>query len=204
MTKELREPISWFDDSLVDFGDYKTSKNRYSTNDEFIRFSYKMHGPYNVYNFYLFYDLGLPYMEYIDNTDEIELSISYACDKEGTFINKIEFVWQDNRFLLQISDRKDQVQVTINDEISPGTEWYWDQSTNRGMFPRNYIQFQNGKHIMFAEHMYSATISTLRGYCSKRLTNEHRLKSVISHCSADRGEFLYYLQSKCDITSLKK
>ena len=54
VTKELREPISWFDDSLVDFGDYKTSKNRYAADDEFIKFSYKIHGPYNntSVNFY--------------------------------------------------------------------------------------------------------------------------------------------------------
>lgn len=203
VTKELREPISWFDDSLVDFGDYKTSKNRYAADDEFIKFSYKIHGPYNVYNFYLFYEFDLPYIDYIRNEDNVELSVYYACDKEGTYINKIEILWNENRYLLHISSRKDQVQAFVNNDLGLRSDWYWDQSTNRGMFPRNYILTSNGKHVFFANHMYSATISTLKGYCSKRLTKDNRLKRVINRCNGRKEDFLNYLQSNCDIASLK-
>ena len=204
VTKELREPISWFDDSLVDFGDYKTSKNRFAGDDEQIKFSYKIHGPYNVYGFYLFYDLGLPYINYMQNTDEIVLGVSYACDKEGTYINKIDIHWQDNEYLLQVSTRKGPVEALVNDEPCLVSDWYWDQSTNRGMFPRNYIVLPNEKHQPFADYMYSFTISILKGYCSKRLLKEERLKVVISHCCADKNAFLHYLQSGCGIASLKK
>ena len=38
--KNLRGPISWFDDSLVDFGDYTTAKNKEAGRDEMISFSY--------------------------------------------------------------------------------------------------------------------------------------------------------------------
>lgn len=204
VTKELREPISWFDDSLVDFGDYKTSKNRFAEEKEQIKFSYIIHGPYNVYVFYPFYDLGLPYMDYVQNTDEIELGISYACDKEGTYINKIEICWQGNDYLLQIPTRKGRVEVSINGDLGLSSEWYWDQSTNRGMFPRNYIVLSNDKHVSFAEYMFFSTTSTLKGYCSKRLLKEERLKVVINHCNANKDDFLRYLQSKCDIVSLRK
>lgn len=203
VTKELREPISWFDDSLVDFGDYKTSKNRYAADDEFIKFSYKIHGPYNVYSYYSFYDLGLSYMEYIQNSDEIELCIFYACDKEGTYVNKIEFLWNENKYVLQISSRKDQVQAVVNNDLSFCSDWYWEQSTNRGMFPRSYIMPSNGKHIFFDSHMFNVTISTLKGYCSKRLTKEDRLQKVIFKCNGRKTEFLHYLQSECDISSLR-
>lgn len=204
VTKDLRGPISWFDDSLVDFGDYKTSKNRYAADDEFIKFSYKIHGPYSVYSYYSLYDLGLSYMEYLQNEDEIELSIFYACDKEGTYVNKIEILWNENKYVLQISSRKDQVQAIFNNEMSFFSDWYWDQSTNRGMFPRSYIMPSNGKHILFDVHMFNATISTLKGYCSKRLKNENRLKKVIFKCNGRKTEFLHYLQLECDISSLRK
>lgn len=203
VTKELREPISWFDDSLVDFGDYKTSKNRYAADDEFIKFSYKIHGPYNVYNFYLFTELGLPYMNYIRNEDEIELSVYYACDNEGTYINKLEILWDGNLYILQISSRKDQVQAYVNNDVGFCSDWYWEQSTNRGMFPRNYISTSNGKHIFFADHMFSATISTLKSFCSKRFKKEERLRSVIYRCKGKKIDFLHYLQSECDISSLR-
>ena len=39
VSKPLREPISWFDDSLVDFGDYETAKSRLVPEDEGIKFS---------------------------------------------------------------------------------------------------------------------------------------------------------------------
>lgn len=203
VTKELREPISWFDDSLVDFGDYKTSKNRYAADDEFIKFSYKIHGPYNAYSYYSFYDFGLSYMEYIQNSDEIELCIFYACDKEGTYVNKIEILWNENKYVLQISSRKDQVQAVVNNDLSFCSDWYWEQSTNRGMFPRSYIMPSNGKHVFFDRHMFDVTISTLKGYCSKRLTKEGRLKKVIFKCNGRKTEFLHYLQSECDISSLR-
>ena len=45
--KNLRGPISWFDDSYVDFGDYQTAKNKYVSKDEYIRFSYNIHEPFS-------------------------------------------------------------------------------------------------------------------------------------------------------------
>ena len=32
--KELREPISWFDDSLVDFGDFETAKSKIAPEED--------------------------------------------------------------------------------------------------------------------------------------------------------------------------
>ena len=58
--KNLRGPISWFDDSYVDFGDYQTAKNKYVDKDEHICFSYVnfnrltlLYRPIFVYYFYL-------------------------------------------------------------------------------------------------------------------------------------------------------
>ena len=39
--KKLRGPIAWFDTSFVDFGDYKTAKNRYAEESEGISFYYR-------------------------------------------------------------------------------------------------------------------------------------------------------------------
>ena len=43
VNKKLRGALSWFDDSLVDFGDYETAiNNQAKKNGEKIRFSYKI------------------------------------------------------------------------------------------------------------------------------------------------------------------
>ena len=39
--KKLRGPIAWFDNSFVDFGDFKTAKNRYAEESEGISFYYR-------------------------------------------------------------------------------------------------------------------------------------------------------------------
>ena len=37
--KKLRGPVSWFDTSYVDFGDFKTAKNKFATDEEGISFN---------------------------------------------------------------------------------------------------------------------------------------------------------------------
>lgn len=39
VSKSLREPISWFDDAYVDFGDYDTAKSKLAPDGEGIMFS---------------------------------------------------------------------------------------------------------------------------------------------------------------------
>lgn len=53
--KELRGPISWFDDSLVDFGDYNTAFNKYAEKDDTIKFSFCLKPPYQNRRFRYYY-----------------------------------------------------------------------------------------------------------------------------------------------------
>ena len=46
VNKNLRGPISWFDDSLVDFGDYNTALNKFAGKGETIEFEYKIRMPF--------------------------------------------------------------------------------------------------------------------------------------------------------------
>ena len=48
VNKALRGPISWFDDSLVDFGDYDTAFNRFANLKDKIQFYYDAKLPFNV------------------------------------------------------------------------------------------------------------------------------------------------------------
>ena len=50
--KNLRGPISWFDDSMVDFGNYETAINFGASKDEGIAFSYILKAPFTTYDFY--------------------------------------------------------------------------------------------------------------------------------------------------------
>lgn len=108
VNKNLRGPISWFDDSFVDFGDYQTAKNKYSTDNENIRFSYKLNKPYVDYAI-----RGRHYINIIDAPDlgQIEVTISYANDSKGTYINKVSIIQDNVHYILSIKDRTDNVKV---------------------------------------------------------------------------------------------
>ena len=42
VSKHLRGPIAWFDNNFVDFGDFRTAKNKYADVSEGIVFSYSL------------------------------------------------------------------------------------------------------------------------------------------------------------------
>lgn len=51
--KNLRGPISWFDDSMVDFGNYETALNFEASREKSkIAFSYLLKAPFFNYDFY--------------------------------------------------------------------------------------------------------------------------------------------------------
>lgn len=58
VSKSLREPISWFDDAYVDFGDYDTAKSKLAPEGEGIMFSYKIQTPLCVQPRYYFLMIG--------------------------------------------------------------------------------------------------------------------------------------------------
>jgi len=59
VNKQLRGPISWFDDAMVDFGDYQTAINATAKeNGEPIRFSYVIDNVNDDWRDFRIYDFG--------------------------------------------------------------------------------------------------------------------------------------------------
>lgn len=118
--KPLRGSISWFDDSLVDFGDYDTALNRYALKDEHIQFSYHID--------------NVPYLKWYMNNlnwrriqigsdrllDKIDVCISLSDDNKGTFINLVSLKIKDFTVSFGVENRNDKVVFTVNDEYVSG------------------------------------------------------------------------------------
>ena len=112
--KKLRGPIAWFDTSFVDYGDYKTAKNRYTSEQEGIIFSYEMS---NVdvsirRNFY-------PNVELLNSNElkDVYLSFSLKDDSKGTFIESVKIKLKSVSYELTVRGRNENVECVLNDEI---------------------------------------------------------------------------------------
>ena len=89
--KNLRGPISWFDDSMVDFGSYETAINFGASKDEGIAFSYILKAPFTTYDFYGYRSTKSWYFEKILSSffKDIKCKVSFANDKNGTYVNSV-------------------------------------------------------------------------------------------------------------------
>ena len=201
VNKNLRGPISWFDDSFVDFGDYQTAKNKYSTDNENIRFSYKLNKPYVDYAI-----RGRHYINIIDAPDlgQIEVTISYANDSKGTYINKVSIIQDNVHYILSIKDRTDNVKVEVEGYDIGISKWKWDQNTRHGMLPSNEPVKIGERIYALEEWLHDNTLNNIKKYCDKRLKNDSKLYPVVIHWSNNKEEYLDYLQNRTKISSLKR
>ena len=82
--KKLRGPVAWFDTSFVDFGDFKTAKNKYAPDQEGIIFSYQMSSVDVAMrrNYY-------PNVELLNShqLSDVYLTFSLKDDSKGTYID---------------------------------------------------------------------------------------------------------------------
>ena len=86
VNKKLRGPISWFDDAMVDFGDFQTAVNREAKEKgDTIRFSYKMDNTKDEDARFYEYERRSRSRKFFS----LQVSISFVCDSGGTYINEI-------------------------------------------------------------------------------------------------------------------
>lgn len=119
--KSLRGSVSWFDDALVDFGDYDTAINRYALNDEHIQFFYHIEDvPYlrwfmHSYNWRRMQAMGKDSL-----LDEVDVGISLADDNKGTYINYVFLKIKDFTVSFGVDSRTDKVSFLVNNEFVGG------------------------------------------------------------------------------------
>ena len=106
VNKALRGPISWFDDSLVDFGDYNTAKNKYANEMDKIQFYYDIKMPFSV-NYYLHECDDLRRL--LMRVDKVKASFSLSNDNKGTYISSVNFKIGSVELSMSIADRNAKV-----------------------------------------------------------------------------------------------
>ena len=200
VNKKLRGPVSWFDMSSVDFGDYKTARNKRATPTEGIRFSYrieKMTG--RRYYRPTGFQLGdVDPDEFQNCTVEIGLDGT----RDETYVKDIIITLQNISFHLSVKTKNDNVLIAVNDEeVNIPNQIRFNYNTDGGILPTIIPSKQDDiGSISFLQQLIDNSIKILLARCSGRLKNYVRLESVLRATTFNKEKFLKRTKT---ITSLK-
>lgn len=202
--KNLQGPISWFDNAYVDFGDYQTAKNRYAPKEETITFSYSLRKPRALfrYMYQLLTDIGPISTESID---EVKLSVSYANDSIGTYVNKIVISLADIDFKYLIENRNGLVKYFVKNIERPFPRCKWDQSTRTTTLPTFILDQTEKDNVKKIDaYLIKAAVECARKSCDGHLKHLSKLNSVFTEWIYDENEYLYRLRNITAVPSLRK
>ena len=202
--KNLRGPISWFDDSLVDFGDYNTAKNRFAGKKDSIKFSFHITSPFR-------FNTGIRYfydkMMYIGDFpfDDAKMTISFYYDTKGTFVRSIRLTLDEIKVYIYINERNDVLKFRYNqEEIEFPNVWRWNNNTSSNILPTFVTEREDGTSI---QDFYQVSVISLAAFllnkCDKRLKSKDRLVPDILRWKKDKQTYLEYLQEKGGTASLR-
>lgn len=200
--KNLRGPISWFDDSYVDFGDYQTAKNKYVDKDEHICFSYYIHEPYAD----MFYWRHSPYYYrfHQKQISNLYVTISLDNDSKGTFVNKIEIQLSGNVYRFVIASREDYFCFQVDDgPLLYDNNWQWRHVSDRHILPSLFpVKSVDDEPFLMS---YEKTIfDYAKKFCDTRFKNLERLRPLITLWNVDKKKYLNNLIEKVGIPSFSK
>lgn len=206
INKALRGPISWFDDSLVDFGDYETAKNRFANTKDKIQFYYDIKLPFNVHYIRTELDSEEKLLKKVSN---MKVSFSLSNDNKGTYVSSVSIVVEKVIISLWIQDRGSKINISVNEvnvdlgdislkwiatsynNILPSFE-YSEKSPTRMGAPRGFYR-------LFRKNIYDF----VRERSDKRLKNFGRAEALIDKWGFDMKKYLEWLKKDSPIPSFR-
>jgi predicted ATPase len=208
VSKSLREPISWFDDAYVDFGDYDTAKSKLAPDGEGIMFSYIIQTPLCIQPRYYFFD---DRSSRIDETNpylilpDATITLSFLKDGKGTFVNRVVVSKGDLDVEFKVKERTAFVDMFVNGEPAmEESKWKWYYGSRRKLIPEFELQRKYEDRLMSLESMVDEfAYNVILKYCSKKLRHIERLMAISSDWSHNKKAFLEILQNS-KLTTLQK
>ena len=200
--KNLRGPISWFDDSYVDFGDYQTAKNKYVEKDDSIRFSFSIRKPFTD----MFYWRHSPYLYGLSQkqNSNLKVTISLGNDLKGTYVNRIEIILAGNTYRFFISSREDNFCFQVNDDpLLYDSNWQWRHVSDRHILP-DLVPVKSIDDEPFLQSYVRNLFDYAKKFCDTRFKNTERLKPLILLWNVDKKKYLKNLIERTGIPSFSK
>lgn len=205
VSKPLREPISWFDDSLVDFGDFETARSRHAKEDDGIKFSFRVASPiYGIEKRYAFYYRygRADFQDEMPSESTIELSIKKS--KRGiTYVDSVCITTGEFIVRFQVDDFDSDLNIYC-DEIclqTNGTKWYY--SGNNAIIPSigNDDMFYSNDTL--SEGLVDTMCGLLRSKCSSGYHGDS-VRELAIGWKYDKSAYLKFLKTSTRMKVFKR
>lgn len=201
VNKRLRGPISWFDDSLVDFGDFYTAINAEAKeNKESMRFSFKINRSYRDHYPRFKYDYWIN-VNRVSKQTEYEFSFSLKCIEGETYINEITFNEGDLDIKAVIESRDANVAFYVNGKpFQTNDQFKWTYSLYTSILPSFELRNkENDKRV--ASSIYDEIWYFVKQRSNKKLKDSSKIYALINKSVSDKQELLSYLIEKFSVKS---
>lgn len=204
VNKSLRGPISWFDSTLVDFGDFDTAKSRFALTSECIKFSYtlKFNNDSSGYRFD-----GEGFKQLLIPSSLSSVSFSLDSDNEGSYVKTVEIDYDNVNYKMSVDARLSNVHFMVsNKEIYlPFSTRFMIGGNRQGVLPNMVVQDnQDTSYSGFRRHVIKTIEDELSKWCDGRFKNRYRLHALLDYPGLDMQGFLSNMKAKVNIESLKK
>ena len=196
--KNLRGPISWFDSSFVDYGDYKTAKNKYAPEEEGISFGYKIKNFQPIIRRHFHYD-------YVDGKEFGIYYVQFTLkgDSKGTYVSGIHIETAHVTFDLKVNGRNENIEFYVDGKLVDISEKFrFNFNTGFAILP-SIIKNVNDSESASAT-IARKIIGIFRKHCDRRLQNTSRLESILIGGSFAKEEFLARVKYAGGIKSFQK
>lgn len=205
VNKRLRGPISWFDTTLVDFGDYKTAKSSFAGPEDCIRFTFHLDG-FLYYRRFYFYSDEVYYRNPTKKKQLDQLTFGLDGDAGGTYVKELEFVLGDTVCQLSVESRDSGVEIKINgNKADLPFEVKFENGSNLGILPMLVVTQQTSSNQQRFGSMVKGVIERkMAKLCISRLRNYDRFSSVVNYDGLDKEGFLAKIKEGGNIVSLKR
>lgn len=208
VTKSLREPISWFDDEYVDFGDYDTAKSRFTPEGEGIIFSYRFKRPINASVFVMQrMTSSLPvYGNLLELLEDSEVGLSFVKDsKGGIYVNHVTFQKNDLHIKFYTKERNGLISMEVNGAlICEDIKWRWTYGPSNVLVPEFEIKHSDEDTLKLDEELNKVAINLIKCHCRKNLKNTDKIRPLIVGWSENKQVFLEALRNAPQLSILRK
>ena len=203
VTKKLRGPISWFDDTLVDFGDYATAKCSNADKDENIVFSFKLE--LSLDQLYLPYHVRSRISPIITDLPELYVSVHYSEDTKGTFVKRVDIISDLFEIKIIQPERGGSLNIEADSEhINTPADFKWIQGSDFGMLPMFYGLKTHDSYYYINDEILKQILSPVSNLCDKRFRKFSKLFPLYYKWCIDKETYLWNVKKFSDIKSLKK
>ena len=201
VNKRLRGPISWFDDSLVDFGDFYTAINSEARESkEPMRFSFKIaksdrdRFPRHQFGYWSAINRASAVSEY-------EFSVSLACIEGETYVNEVTFSEGELYVKASVSSRDATVQFFVNGKPFKTSEQIkWTYGLYTSILP-SFESKNKDSEKRAGVSVYEDIKHFIKQRSNRLLKDDSKLFTLTGKSVSSKQELLNYIIEKYSIKS---